>query len=188
MCPSACVLSRSHRHPISVHSSAGLFSRCQWAKTRYSSALARWSSTRSECPHRLFTAQSFALRALPSPSDRVRRLEQALKMTQQICDLFVAQGRPHRRYMAMVSKTYPWLPAWKCVWCICFLLFSNLAVRFATPRYPYFLCITVLQCALGDPVAAEESFMQHIQYAVTHNQPLCAQPCSHLDYQRFPGP
>ena len=31
-------------------------------------------------------------------------------------------------------------------------------------RYPYFLCITVLQCALGDPVAAEESFMQHLQY------------------------
>merc|ERR1719265_250791 len=55
-----------------------------------------------------------------------KQLEQALKMTQQFCDLNVAQGRPHR-------------------------------------RYPYFLCITVLQCALGDPVAAEESFMQHLQ-------------------------
>merc|ERR1719265_2098408 len=54
------------------------------------------------------------------------KLEQALKMTQQFCDLNVAQNRPHR-------------------------------------RYPYFLCITVLQCALGDPVAAEQSFMEHIQ-------------------------
>lgn len=43
--------------------------------------------------------------------------------------------------------------------------FCDLNVKQNRPhrRYPYFLCITVLQCALGDAVAAEQSFMEHIQ-------------------------
>lgn len=50
------------------------------------------------------------------------RLEQALKMTQQFCDLNVAQGRPHRRYICTrgdvgVAFFLNWLRSSLVWWC-----------------------------------------------------------------------